>query len=111
MHLGNMAIIGQRAPQNFKHIIFNNGAHVSVGGQKTVGLEVDFLKIAEACGYKSCLKAVTLDELEKCWPDFLKATGPSLLEVVVNTNVEKDLPRPKEKPFQAKEQFMDFLKS
>lgn len=32
MHTGSMGIIGDLAPKNFKHIIFNNGAHDSVGG-------------------------------------------------------------------------------
>ena len=31
MHLGSMATIGQLGLTNYKHIIFNNGAHDSVG--------------------------------------------------------------------------------
>ena len=38
MHMGSMAIVAQKAPKNYIHVIFNNGAHDSVGGQPTVGL-------------------------------------------------------------------------
>src|SRR5690606_23843765 len=41
MHMGSMAIIGTRAPTEFRHIVLNNAAHESVGGQPTVAFEVD----------------------------------------------------------------------
>ena len=59
MHMGNMATIGQNAPGNFKHVIINNGAHDSVGGQPTDARNHDtfsFVKIAEGCGYKKVFK-------------------------------------------------------
>ena len=51
MHLGNMAIAGQSGCENLTHIVFNNAAHDSVGGQPTVGGKIDFEKIAEELGY------------------------------------------------------------
>ena len=51
MHMGGMAIIGNQNVNNYVHIVINNGAHDSVGGQKTVVLDIDLLKIAKACGY------------------------------------------------------------
>jgi phosphonopyruvate decarboxylase len=51
MHLGNMAICGQSGCSNLTHIVLNNAAHDSVGGQPTVGGEIDFEKIAEELGY------------------------------------------------------------
>ena len=33
MHTGSLGMIGDLGVENFKHIIFNNGAHDSVGGQ------------------------------------------------------------------------------
>ena len=52
MHMGSLAILGTKATDNFRHIVINNGAHDSVGGQKTVGFEIDLIKIADACGYR-----------------------------------------------------------
>lgn len=51
MQMGNMAIVGQSGCDNLTHIVFNNAAHDSVGGQPTVGGEIDFEKIAEDLGY------------------------------------------------------------
>lgn len=51
MQMGNLAIVGQSGCDNLTHIVFNNAAHDSVGGQPTVGGEIDFEKIAEDLGY------------------------------------------------------------
>src|SRR5690606_4429043 len=37
MHLGSLTTIGSSGLSNFLHIVLNNGAHESVGGQPTVG--------------------------------------------------------------------------
>jgi thiamine pyrophosphate-dependent acetolactate synthase large subunit-like protein len=53
--MGAMATVGQHAPRNFRHIIINNGAHDSVGGQPTDAgnhTKFDFGSIAKGCGYK-----------------------------------------------------------
>ena len=51
MHMGGAAVIAGQHP-NFKHIVLNNGAHDSVGGQPTCGFAVDIPVLALACGYK-----------------------------------------------------------
>ena len=51
MQMGNMAIVGQSGCGNITHIVLNNAAHDSVGGQPTVGGKMDFEKIAEEFGY------------------------------------------------------------
>lgn len=52
MHMGGMAIVGSKQPANYIHIVFNNGAHDSVGGQPTVGHQIDIPAIAKAVGYR-----------------------------------------------------------
>ena len=54
MHMGSFAQIGTKGPTNFKHIIINNGAHDSVGGQPSAAAkeEFSFSGIALASGYK-----------------------------------------------------------
>jgi phosphonopyruvate decarboxylase len=54
MHMGNMATIAAHGGPNFKHILINNEAHDSVGGQPTLcgnGL-FSFRRVAEGCGYR-----------------------------------------------------------
>ena len=51
MHMGSLAISSQFA--NLTHVILNNEAHDSVGGQPTKGDVVNFVKVAQACGYNN----------------------------------------------------------
>lgn len=110
MHMGSLAIIGQRAPKNFKHIIFNNGAHDSVGGQPTAGFEIDFQLIAKACGYKTVLKAETAEAIKKNIELLKTNEGLALLEIGVNKGARKDLGRPTITPKDNKKAFMEFMK-
>ena len=64
MQMGGMATIGTRNPSNMVHIVLNNGAHDSVGGQPTVGRQIDLCGIAKACGYENVVKASTKEELD-----------------------------------------------
>ncbi|WP_160687366.1 phosphonopyruvate decarboxylase [Clostridium sp. C2-6-12] len=109
MHLGGLAIIGNQKPNNFRHILINNGAHDSVGGQETVGLKIDALAIAKACGYKKCYSCTSKEELVKLSKELTGVEGPILLEIKVKKGGRKDLGRPKTTPIENKEAFMKFL--
>lgn len=58
MHMGAMTMVSKLHVPNYLHVVLNNGAHESVGGQPSAGHKVDFTKIAEACGYATVGKAV-----------------------------------------------------
>lgn len=58
MHMGAMTMVSKVNVPNFMHIVLNNGAHESVGGQPSAGHKLDFTKIAEACGYATVGKAI-----------------------------------------------------
>lgn len=58
MHMGAMTMASKTDVPNFMHIVLNNGAHESVGGQPSAGHKLDFTKIAEACGYMTVGKTV-----------------------------------------------------
>ncbi|MDP6944348.1 MAG: phosphonopyruvate decarboxylase, partial [Myxococcota bacterium] len=106
MHLGGLATIGTIAPTNYRHLIVNNGAHDSVGGQPTVGFDVDLCAVAEACGYRNLGSVSSPDELQDAYARFHATSGPVLLEVRVQRGARKDLGRPTMTPGQLKERFM-----
>lgn len=110
MHMGSMAIVAQKAPKNYVHVIFNNGAHDSVGGQPTVGLNIDFPQIAKALGYKTTFSVDTKDTLNEVLKTVKAIEGPILLEIKVKKGNRKDLGRPTTTPIQNKEALMNFLK-
>lgn len=52
MHMGAAPVIAQRARENFRYILINNGAHESVGGQPTVAFDIDVPAILRGSGYE-----------------------------------------------------------
>jgi phosphonopyruvate decarboxylase len=105
MHMGGLATIAQLAPKNFKHVVLNNGAHDSVGGQPTVAFAIDVPAIARACGYPTAIRATTEEELDAGLAALAAAEGPALLEVRVRKGARKDLGRPTMSPQELKRAF------
>ena len=103
------AITASMKCKNYVHIVFNNGAHDSVGGQPTVGLKIDFCAIAQAVGYKAAYSVETMEALEAKLAEFKNAEGPVFLQICVKKGNRKDLGRPTTTPIQNKEAFMEFL--
>lgn len=110
MHMGNMAITASMNCKNYVHVVFNNGAHDSVGGQPTVGLKIDLCGVAKAVGYKATYSVETMEQLEATLAEIKNAEGPVLLQVCVKKGNRKDLGRPTTTPVQNKEALMEFLK-
>lgn len=61
MHMGAITMVRKVHAPNFMHVVLNNGAHESVGGQPSAGHRVNFTAIAEACGYRTVGHAVTTE--------------------------------------------------
>ncbi|MFA5270091.1 MAG: phosphonopyruvate decarboxylase [Patescibacteria group bacterium] len=110
MHMGGLAIIGSQLPANFKHIILNNGAHESVGGQPTVGWQIDLPAIARSCGYVAALTAQDEKSINEALLVMQQIKGPVLLEIRVTSGHRADLGRPTATPRQNKQAFMEFIK-
>lgn len=110
MHLGGMAIVASKAGANYMHVVFNNGAHDSVGGQPTVGLDIDLPAIAKAVGYRHTCSVSTLAELKEALGIMKDQEGPSFLQVCVRKGNRKDLGRPTTTPVENKKALMNFLK-
>lgn len=110
MHMGSLAIVASKEPCNYVHVVFNNGAHDSVGGQPTVGLDIDLPAVAKAVGYKNVFSVDGKSGLESALDKVKSLQGPVLLEVKVRKGNRKDLGRPTTTPIQNKESLMNFLK-
>ena len=111
MHMGNMAITASMNCKNYVHVVFNNGAHDSVGGQPTVGLKIDLCGVAKAVGYKSTYSVDTMDALQEALTTIKDEEGPILLQVCVKKGNRKNLGRPTTSPVQNKEALMSFLQN
>lgn len=111
MHMGAMTIIGQSNAKNYKHIILNNGAHDSVGGQSTVAQKdnFSFLEIAKGNGYKQGKVAESDAEVVEGVKWLKMVEGPAILEIKIRPGSRKGLGRPTRTPLQNKADFMNFL--
>ena len=110
MHMGSLAIVADKAPRNLIHVVFNNGAHDSVGGQPTVGLKIDLPAVAKAVGYRAAYSVEDKATLAVILSEAKDLAGPVLIEVKVRKGNRKDLGRPTTTPVQNKEALMAFLK-
>ncbi len=109
MQAGGLTTIGTRKPKNLRHIVINNGAHDSVGGQPTVALDIDIPAIAIAAGYQKALTVSTKAELATALSSRERVT--TLIEIRTRKGSRKDLGRPKESPTENKAAFMGFINS
>lgn len=109
MHMGALAVNANNAGDNFKHIVINNCAHDSVGGQPTVGDKIDIRGIATSAGYRWSKKVSTIEEIIKAIHEIKEVKGPALLEIQVKKGFRKDLGRPTINPKENKKSFMKFL--
>jgi phosphonopyruvate decarboxylase len=107
MHMGNLPIIGSESPENLIHILLNNAAHESVGGQPTVADKVDFKSIAIACGYKSFNKIENQTDLEQIKTIISAIKMPALIEIKIDIGSRPDLGRPSASPIENKLAFME----
>ena len=111
MHTGSLAIIGNKKAKNFRHIILNNGAHDSVGGQPTVGLEIDIPALALSCGYEKTISVNSIDTLRSALHALKneERQGSVLIEVRICKGARSDLGRPTSTPIENKKAFMEAL--
>ena len=109
MKMGALATIGHYLPKNFYHIIFDNEAHDSTGGQPTVSNTVNFGRVAKSCGYRNSRIAASERQLKKRLINMKNTNGPAILLVKVRKGARQDLGRPTTTPDENKKALMDFL--
>jgi phosphonopyruvate decarboxylase len=111
MKLGALATIGFYQPPNFLHIILDNEAHDSTGGQQTASGITRFAAIAAAANYRSAFAADRPEEIREAVRLLRHRVGPSLLHVKIQPGSPANLGRPTVSPHEVKERFSEFLRS
>jgi phosphonopyruvate decarboxylase len=106
MHMGGLL---NSATVNIIHVLINNGAHDSVGGQPTMAADQSMAKIANSCGYTACRTVATQAELLTSLIDAINLQGSSFIEVRCRPGSRKNLGRPLDTPKINKIQYMQYL--
>lgn len=109
MRMGNLASIGALAPRNLFHIVLDNEAHESTGGQATVSASVSFGAIAQACGYACVAGTDSLDELRFLLEAHTTMSGPTLVHLRIRTGTMRNLSRPGVSPAETAARLMRHL--
>lgn len=109
MHLGNLASIGAFAPRNLFHLVLDNEAHDSTGGQATVSRGVSFGAIAQACGYRQVFGTDSVEELGRLFATHAIDRGPTLVHFRTKIGTLPNLGVPKVKPPDVKARLMRHL--
>ena len=109
MRMGNFATIGAYAPPNLRHLLLDNGAHDSTGGQATVSPRISFAAIAAACGYASALQTAQLTQIGP----WLQAPSAEVRAICLACRrlpgAPADLPRPTLSPVAVRERLVRHL--
>lgn len=111
MHMGSMAVIGSNAPKNMVHIVLNNEAHETVGGMPTVAGKVDFVKIAEGCGYPNVFSVSSLEDIKQVLHKAKNEERLTFIEVKCAIGSRNDLGRPTTSAVENKKVFMEYLQT
>lgn len=110
MHMGSIAMIGNKNYKNFKHILINNGAHDSTGGQPTIANNLNLVSIAKMCGYTYAKSCITEASIKKTINDIKDISGSCFIEIKVKKGNRNNLGRPKLSPEKTKKIFMKYIK-
>jgi phosphonopyruvate decarboxylase len=98
MHMGALATAGHYAPPNLVHVVFDNGAYESTGGQPSGSAGVHFDRIATEVGYRSTVRVGSVEQLRPAVRRAIDGPGPSMLVVdgrvggAVGSRASGDLP-------------------
>ncbi|WP_458766650.1 phosphonopyruvate decarboxylase [Cupriavidus basilensis] len=103
MRMGVFATLGAYGPGNLTHVLLDNGAHDSTGGQATVSHHVSFAGVASACGYASAAEGDQLDLLDQALTAApANAAGPRFVALTISAGTPDGLPRPTITPVDVK---------
>ena len=105
MRLGAFATVGAYGPPNLIHLLIDNGAHDSTGGQATVSPVISFADIAAACGYAASLETDDVGRIGR-WLEEKPLRGPRFARLLTSPGSAPDLPRPSMSPVQVKHRLM-----
>lgn len=93
MHMGALTMVSKIKAPNYMHIILNNGAHESVGGQPSAGHLLDWTAMAEGCGYRTVGHPVTnQEELIEAVEALQRCGQASFIDCRIHRGLTRKLP-------------------
>ena len=98
MGMNALASVGSARPENLYHVVLDNQAHASTGGQRTISGDVKLEAVASAAGYRAARRAETPEGFGAALRAVLEDKGPAMVLGVVEGGTVKGIGRVKETP-------------
>lgn len=109
MRMGSAAVLAAYAPPNLVHVLLDNNAHDSTGGQRTVSDRIDFTAFAASVGYGNSFHAHDTGELVDLVEKSLASGRLGFVYLRTAPGSKPNLGRPKTRPPEVRERFMKFV--
>ncbi|MFF2155020.1 phosphonopyruvate decarboxylase [Paenibacillus chitinolyticus] len=109
MRMGSLATNAYYHPANMVHILLDNNAHESTGGQSTVSHSIHFIDIAASCGYTNSVHVHSLEELQAFLQEWKVNKGLTFVLLRISKHSKDQLARPHMKPHEVKERLQRFI--
>jgi phosphonopyruvate decarboxylase len=109
MSLGTLPLIATFRAHNLIHIVLDNEAYESTGGQPTISAEVDLAALAEAAGYERVWRVSDPVSLQKALQEAVDTTSLTFIRVKVSGRAPEGLGRVSLTPEQIKQRFSRVL--
>ncbi|MDD4973764.1 MAG: phosphonopyruvate decarboxylase [Bacteriovorax sp.] len=111
MRTGTMATVGAYRPKNLVHILIDNEAHDSTGGQGTVTGGVSFGAIARGFGYEQVYSTDKLDAFKNILNEVKNTKASTFIHLKTQKGSPEKLGRPKVTPAEVSVRFAEFVQS
>jgi phosphonopyruvate decarboxylase len=109
MRLGSFATNAYYQPKNLLHVVLDNNAHDSTGGQATVSHIVDFAGLASTVSYPTAVQASSLEDLTGVITQWKKNGELTFVHLRISQGSPPELGRPTVKPFEVKDRLIKFI--
>ena len=111
MSLGTLPLIASEAPPNLVHIILDNEAYESTGGQPSISSRFDLAQTAGAAGYPWTRQVQDIEELESALTEAKKSGKLSLILVKCGIAPIEGIPRVSHTPEEIRDRFRAAVQS
>lgn len=100
MRLGTLATVGALSPARFLHLVLDDGAYASTGGQRSASPGVDLVAVALACGYARAAEAHGAAGVRDAlaWAREACGAGPTFVRILLGPRGGEARERPEEAP-------------
>ena len=110
MSLGTLPLIASERPTNLVHLVLDNEAYESTGGQPSISSTVDLAEVGRSCGYPHVVRVDDVEGLEGALSECDASPGPHMILVKAGIAPVEGIPRVSHAPTEIRDRFTDSVR-